>query len=441
MKSLLKITLIIQLSVLSLNTFSKGDDYSCPQCDKKTETPITDDSGNGVAMLLKYMQSSSRKPASVDCQPIMDEKGIEYRLGPSQLYSEECRGYQRMHSLNSRGLVAGPDETLYWQLKDYVQDLRDEIRTEAIKVGIDLLDGNPDHIDVTKHPKIAGLLRLYESKKKMLKEEAKRLSKVFMYQAPKHEAYVEQGMIIRVKDEAFKINLSDIRTDAISSYLITYDPKIKKMHDTILNTNDSDILRETIETYIDTALKDKRDPNEHYDHYLNNMVVLLKIRELLFDNKGRNDAKTRISVRGINKSERKKDINNLKYKMMEKVIGRAARELRSTGNIGNVYAKKNIHSYGKGPSFKKYDGEKLYFQIMAKRHRSLTGRGYKFPEEIKDQKKKKSLEEIFDLSGLTSTERKILRESKSLSSHNELKVDSSKYYQWFTKYRQLYEQT
>lgn len=53
--------------------------------------------------------------------------------------------------------------------------------------------------------------------------------------------------------------------------------------------------------------------------------------------------------------------------------------------------------------------------------------------------KKKVLEKMFEVDRLDPTQRKILRETKSLSNHEELKADGSKWYAAKYKYRQLYE--
>jgi hypothetical protein len=437
--TLIKMAIILSLSVLNFGTFAKNDQFSCLQCDKRTRNPITDDSENGVSSIYKYM-NSPRKPASqINCDPIVDETSREYFAGPSQLYSKDCRKLHRRHSLNVRGLSENSNEEYYWLLKDDLQRYRDIIRRKAVEVAIHLLAGNPDYIDVTKHPEIASLTKTYKQKLGVVESERKKLEKYYRGNRLKHDAYVEQGLIIRVKDESFKMNMADIRSSAISQYLVKYDPKIKKMYETIQYTKDPELLRGAIDKFLDGAINDPRDPRKHYDHYLNNNAVDDEIYVLLLKEKGKNQEKTRLLLKGESRKDRVKDVIRLKYKARVKTKERMAKYLRTSNSIAHIYADKNLNLYNKGAVFQDYDGEDLYFQSIAHRHESLEGIKTLMPEEIENKEKRLSLEGIFDLSKLSKTERRILSKSKSLSSHKELKGDISKIYNLHKSNRQYYE--
>lgn len=441
-------------SVLGVNTLAGDGEYSCQQCDKRTRVPIVDDTGTGITEVMTVAQKASgRVPASVDCSPKIREDNLAYIAGPYYLYTTECRDFQRKYSLTKRNLEMTSEERYFWSMKDDIQKLRDKIRLEAIKVGFDVLDLKDKNIDVTKHPYIASLLKDYKEKLEKLKTEKDRLKK--KYKSSNHDrymAYVEQGLIIDIKDESFKMTVSSIRTNVISAYMVENDEEQRKDWIIINTTKDGELLYQTVEKILDRAISDERDPMKHVDHYLNNVWLTSEVDSVLDADRcpksktycrGYNKAKTLIDPPGSKMSS--EEINNFKIlldKSNVRLTGKSATTLSSRDGARGVWNKKGSYYKGKEdePFFQDYDGNLLYKQTIARSHFSdnldVTSI---VPETAKDEQMKQLFEKKFDVKNLDKDEREVLSESKSLTEHLELQTDISKWYMSPKKHRQYYE--
>lgn len=363
-----------------------------------------------------------------------DPTNAPYRYGPFFIYDETCRKAFRRASVTDRGLEISRAEMPYWRLKDEIQDLRDEIRKEMILHGFLVMDQASDIIDPTLFPKIARKIEEVQRRVVELKSMAKKLAEVFKNDELKKEAYIEQGLILDIKDQSFKMSVSFLRSKIIQDYLHTYDQEIIELRDTLLNTKDPAKLRETLNYIIDTALNDKRDPKKHYRHFLNNQDILNELYNILMIQRGKNDSGVRMNNSG------KKDIKEMQGKITVYVQGRAALELFSIFSVSRVYSVKGQVGLGiEKPIFSDYDGRLLYTQMMAIDHSDISTSATSFPESAKTIEKKESSEKIFDITKFTKDERTILTKTKSLSEHPELISDISKLYDFYNHSRPLFE--
>lgn len=436
----------------SLLLFSLNAEEDCHDC---STGKMSGHPKSGVISQLSSAVSNvekKRSPASVDCAPKIGLKKMAYAYSPYHRYTNDCRNHQRRYSLHSRDLETTSDEKYFWSQKDEIQKLRDKIREEAVKVGFDVLDFKDKNIDVTKNPYIAKLLKDYKSKLSSLKKEQLRLKKKFKKSNHKrYMAYVEQGLIIDIKDESFKMTLAAIRSRTISVYMIKNNEEQKKDWETILHTKDGKLLYETVKKVLDRAKDDERDPMKHVDHYLNNTLLTAQAGSVLSLDRC---PKKKEYCRGYNKSgtlivipgqgdEYQTNFTKLLVKNMLQEE-REGRELNTKSGILEIYSGKEVYSETlKKKKFQDYSGVKLYKQTIAMRTFDETHNSneipWNFPESAKNDEHRNRLKAKFDVENLTPEEKELLSNSNSLENHMELKSDISKWYMGVHKHRQYFE--
>jgi hypothetical protein len=159
------------------------------------------------------------------------------------------------------------------------------------------------------------------------------------------------------------------------------------------------------------------------------VTIAYLVRDIM-KNEGFNKAKTEFEIKGKKDKDQEYDYFKMEHLASNKVMERIAKDLKLSSGVHRIYQSKGMASrYESRPLFDDYSGRLLHQQVVNQNHKRSAGKSeIRLPQLAKNSKEKKDLNRIYEIHKFSKLEQRILRESKDLSNHGELKTDLEKFY-------------